>query len=74
VRTVLGSIERLDGAERTVTYWVSDGQRHYVEVAEERRELDGWGLKKRIVVQLSEVFVLRDAIDLACRKATEVPR
>jgi hypothetical protein len=65
----LAALDRRDGAERLVVRWLDDGQRHAVEMAEERRTLDGWVLRRRLVVQLSEVHLLRDALDRACALA-----
>lgn len=68
------ALERHDGAERLVVRWLDDGQRHAVEIATERRRGDGWGLGRRIVVQLSELFTLHDGIGRACALAKTVRR
>lgn len=63
------ALERAHG-ERLVVRFVrfqSDG--HGVEVAIERKTIDGWRLQRRIVLFLSEIFVLHDAIGAACQLA-----
>ena len=65
------ALER-DAGERLVVRWLDDGQRRAVEVAVERRELEGWSLRRRIVVPLSEIHLVRDALDRACALAGTV--
>ena len=69
----LVALDRDDG-ERVVVRWLDDGQRHAVEIGLERRTLDGWELRKRVVLQLSELFIMRDALDRACALARTVRR
>ena len=69
----LMALDRHDGTERLVARWIAlDHDRHAVELAVERRALDGWRLKNRIVVSLAEIFSLHDAIDVACTLAGTV--
>ena len=68
------ALDRYDGAERVVLRWLNDGQRHSVELATERRVLDGWQLRRREVFALSELWTIRDAFDRACALARTVRR
>jgi hypothetical protein len=71
---LLTSWERAEGGERVAVYWSFDGQRHAVEIARERKTLDGWALMYRFVFPPSEVFLLHDAIGVACDLAGGVRR
>jgi hypothetical protein len=66
--------ERHDGVERWVATMRTDGQRHWLELAVEHRTLDGWRLGRKINFALSELWLLRDAIDRACALAGAVRR
>jgi hypothetical protein len=68
------SLDRHDGAERLVSRWIGDGQKHAVELAVERKTTEGWALRYRLVVQLSELHLLHDAIGVACGMAAAVKR
>jgi hypothetical protein len=70
----LCTLERAEGTERATVTFRDDGQRHYLEIAEERRTLDGWALKRRIPFSLGEVNLLHDAIGRACALAATVRR
>ena len=63
-----------DDDDRLVVRWLGDGQRHAVEIGIERKTLDGWELHRRVVVLLSEIFSVHDAIGTACSLATTVRR
>jgi hypothetical protein len=68
------ALDRTDGHERLVVRWLDDGQRHAVEVAIERKTTDGWRPFPRIVVRLSELHLVHDAIGRACELAGGVRR
>jgi hypothetical protein len=71
---ILASFERSSGSERVVLYWTNDGQRHFLEVARERKTFDGWTLMYRIAFPPAEVFNLHDAVGAACDLAGGVRR
>jgi hypothetical protein len=73
-RELLGAFARFDGAERVALYWTSDGQRHAFEIGRERRTLEGWRLLHRITFPPGEVFLLHDAVGMACERAKGVRR
>lgn len=70
----LACIARPDEGERVVVRWLGDGQRHHVELAVERRAVDGWALRRRVVVRLSELYLVADGLARASDRAREVRR
>lgn len=68
------ALERGEGESRLVVRWLDTGQRHALEVAVERRAAEGWTLARRVVVGLSELHLVRDALDKACALAGTVRR
>jgi hypothetical protein len=71
---LIATFDSDDGSEREAVYFRDDGQRHVVEIASERRTVDGWVLRHRNLFALGHVHLLHDAIGRACAMAGAVRR